>query len=82
MASSHMNDEAHRILGRLEGKVDLMLVAVERSANRIDAIDKRVDGLEKDQHTSKTILAILGGIVGALATNFPTIFGWLTGKSA
>lgn len=81
MAIENMNDEVQRTLGRLEGKLDMMLEGMKLTSDRVTSIDTRVDSLEKDQHTSKVILGILAGVAGALASNFPTIFGWLTSKT-
>ena len=61
-----MNDISDKdmflILGRLEGKLDSVMVITEKQWDIIEKHDTRIKKLEKDRHTIYGAAAVLGAI--------------------
>ena len=61
-----MNDISDKdmflILGRLEGKLDSVMVITEKQWDTIEKHDTRIKKLEKDRHTIYGAAAVLGAI--------------------
>ena len=61
-----MNDISDKdmflILGRLEGKLDSVMVITEKQWDTIEKHDTRITKLEKDRHTIYGAAAVLGAI--------------------
>ena len=61
-----MNDisdkDMYLILGRLEGKLDSVMVITEKQWDTIEKHDTRIKKLEKDRHTIYGAAAVLGAI--------------------
>ena len=61
-----MNDISDKdmflILGRLEGKLDSVMVITEKQWETIEKHDTRIKKLEKDRHTIYGASAVLGAI--------------------
>ena len=61
-----MNDISDKdmflILGRLEGKLDSVMLITEKQWDTIEKHDTRIKKLEKDRHTIYGAAAVLGAI--------------------
>ena len=66
-----MSTEAERDIGRLEGKMDLLIDLVkqhlEDDKNTHAAQEKRIAMLEADNNQAKGKASVIGGIVGSIA---------------
>lgn len=56
------NQEIHRALGRIEGKTDAVLTQMTNITARLDAHDKRLSEVEKNQSSLGGSIKILHGI--------------------
>ena len=77
MNHNNTNDSPPILLGRLEGKVDLILTSLENNHKRMDGHETRIRKLESSK--SKLIGAgLLGGFLASIATHatwITTLFG-------
>ena len=72
-----MNDisdnEMYLILGRLEGKLDSVMVITEKQWDTIEKHDIRIKKLEKDRHMvygAAAVLGVIGSVVIWVISNF------------
>ena len=72
-----MNDISDKdmflILGRLEGKLDSVMVITEKQWDTIEKHDTRIKKLEKDRHTiygAAAVLGALGSVIIWAISNF------------
>ena len=72
-----MNDisdnEMYLILGRLEGKLDYVMVITEKQWDTIEKHDTRIKKLEKDKHAvygAAAVLGVIGSVVIWVISNF------------
>ncbi len=56
------DNDMYLILGRLEGKLDSVMVITEKQWDTIEKHDTRIKKLEKDRHTIYGAAAVLGAI--------------------
>jgi hypothetical protein len=71
-----MNEDSHRVLGRVEGKLDMLIEGVKLINDKQAKLDERVDSIERDAHTGKYMLTLLGTLAGFVGANFATILQW------
>lgn len=62
--------EVARDLGRLEGKLDLLLDRVSKFTDEHDKLAARVNELEKQHAQTKTTLGLAGGVLAFVAGVF------------
>ena len=72
-----MNDisdnDMYLILGRLEGKLDSVMVITEKQWDTIEKHDPRIKKLEKDRHMvygAAAVLGVIGSVVIWVISNF------------
>tara|TARA_R110000787_G_scaffold183973_2_gene295796 strand:+ start:6626 stop:6856 length:231 start_codon:yes stop_codon:yes gene_type:complete len=72
-----MNDisdnDMYLILGRLEGKLDSVMVITEKQWDTIEKHDTRIKKLEKDRHMvygAAAVLGVIGSVVIWVISNF------------
>ena len=68
-----MSDDVMRSLGRIEGKQDLMLIAIQNQSRRIDEQDRKIQSLTVKIYTMSGAAAVVGFVV-AQTVNFKNIF--------
>jgi archaellum component FlaC len=71
------NDDILRALGRVEGKIDSITIALKDHTDRMNRIDedienveKRVGNLERKQYAILTIASIIGAIISLAVRKF------------
>ena len=67
------NNDMYLILGRLEGKLDSVMVITEKQWDTIEKHDTRINKLEKDRHTvygAAAVLGVIGSVVIWVISNF------------
>lgn len=73
-----MTEEIHRSLGRLEGKLDLILAAQKAASDQHSALDNRVRTVETEVTSMKTTSGLIASgasfIVSIGAALLPNIF--------
>jgi len=71
---SNISDkDMYLILGRLEGKLDSLMVVTEKQWDTIEKHDTRIKKLEKDRHMvygAAAVLGVIGSIVIWVISNF------------
>jgi hypothetical protein len=77
IAQSRTNQELMRAIGRLEGKVDSVLLSQQNSAAAMAELEKRTTKNENDLNGIKAKVAALGAIIGG-AVSF--LGNWLWHK--
>ena len=71
--SNISDNEMYLILGRLEGKLDSVMVITEKQWDTIEKHDTRIKKLEKDRHTvngAAAVLGVIGSVVIWVISNF------------
>ena len=68
-------EDIHRAIGRLEGKVDILLERTSASEVERKDHDKRIAQLETDAATSKAVVGIIGTIAGSASALLAKFFG-------
>ena len=71
--SNISDNEMYLILGRLEGKLDSVMVITEKQWDTIEKHDIRIKKLEKDRHTvygAAAVLGVIGSAVIWVISNF------------
>tara|TARA_Y100000310_G_C20170180_1_gene573291 strand:- start:187 stop:417 length:231 start_codon:yes stop_codon:yes gene_type:complete len=67
------DNDMYLILGRLEGKLDSLMVVTEKQWDTIEKHDTRIKKLEKDRHMvygAAAVLGVIGSIVIWVISNF------------
>ena len=67
------DNDMYLILGRLEGKLDSLMVVTEKQWDTIEKHDIRLKKLEKDRHTvygAAAVLGVIGSVVIWVISNF------------
>ena len=67
------DNDMYLILGRLEGKLDSLMVVTEKQWDTIEKHDTRIKKLEKDRHMvygAAAVLGIIGSVVIWVISNF------------
>ena len=67
------NNDMYLILGRLEGKLDSVMVITEKQWDTIEKHDTRIKKLEKDRHAmygAAAVLGVIGSVVIWVISNF------------
>jgi hypothetical protein len=62
-----MTDDIQRAIGRLEGKVDLLLERSNRSDADREALTERIAKLENGADQQKAVVGVLGTVAGAVS---------------
>ncbi len=71
--SNISDNDMFLILGRLEGKLDSVMVITEKQWDTIEKHDMRIKKLEKDRHTiygAAAVRGVIGSIVIWIISNF------------
>ena len=71
--SNISDNEMYLILGRLEGKLDSVMVITEKQWDTIEKHDTRIKKLEKDRHAmygAAAVLGVIGSVVIWVISNF------------
>tara|TARA_R110000824_G_scaffold198618_1_gene382668 strand:- start:514 stop:744 length:231 start_codon:yes stop_codon:yes gene_type:complete len=71
--SNISDNDMYLILGRLEGKLDSVMVITEKQWDTIEKHDIRIKKLEKDRHTvygAAAVLGVIGSVVIWVISNF------------
>ena len=67
------DNDMYLILGRLEGKLDSLMVVTEKQWDTIEKHDTRIKKLETDRHMvygAAAVLGIIGSVVIWIISNF------------
>ena len=67
------DNDMYLILGRLEGKLDSLMVIIEKQWDTIEKHDIRIKKLEKDRHMvygAAAVLGVIGSVVIWVISNF------------
>ena len=76
-------DEIPRSIGRLEGKVDLLLLQFREHREEVKDVNKRLSVVEQDAHFQRRAASTLGAIAGAVVTSaiafMDPLMKWLKG---
>lgn len=71
--SSISDNDMYLILGRLEGKLDSVMVITEKQWDTIEKHDTRIKKLEKDRNAmygAAAVLGVIGSVVIWVISNF------------
>jgi hypothetical protein len=71
--SDKLDNDMYLILGRLEGKLDSLMVIIEKQWDTIEKHDTRIKKLEKDRHMvygAAAVLGVIGSVVIWVISNF------------
>ena len=71
--SDKLDNDMYLILGRLEGKLDSLMLITEKQWDTIEKHDTRIKKLEKDKHAvygAAAVLGVIGSIVIWTIFNF------------
>ena len=71
--NSISDNDMYLILGRLEGKLDSVMVITEKQWDTIEKHDTRIKKLEKDIHMvygAAAVLGVIGSVVIWIISNF------------
>jgi hypothetical protein len=71
--SDKLDNDMYLILGRLEGKLDSLMVITEKQWDTIEKHDTRIKKLEKDRHMvygAAAVLGVIGSVVIWVISNF------------
>lgn len=75
-------DDLQRSLGRVEGKLDLLIDQLKEHREEVTAFDKRLTSIEQHVAVSKKITggvaAATAGVVTVVVTAFEPISKWFT----
>jgi hypothetical protein len=71
-----MDDELYRAVGRLEGKVDILLARSEKADAEGDARGARITKLEQDAAAQKAVVGVIGVIAGGISAFVTKLFGY------
>ena len=71
--SNISDNDMYLILGRLEGKLDSLMVVTEKQWDTIEKHDTRIKKLETDRHMvygAAAVLGVIGSVVIWVISNF------------
>jgi hypothetical protein len=71
--SAVTDGKLHQDVGRIEGKVDLIIGLLERGASRMDEHGDRIATLERSMSWRSRVSALLGAIIGGVGIHLAKV---------
>lgn len=62
-------DDLHRSIGRLEGKMDLLLLQFKEHQDEVKDFNKRLTSMEQETTAQRRVAGTLGAIAGGIVTS-------------